>query len=106
MQETSTITKAPIHPNKLRSAIPAKSRRGSWRPSPASHAWRCWAWSCCWGCCCLLLSQHAAPVGADESAAPTKKNTSFSFHNTAGGRTLSSFSVNGAYSKKPVGKGN
>ncbi|ONM35134.1 uncharacterized protein [Zea mays] len=54
----------------------------------------------------LQLSQHAAPVGADESAAPTKKNTSFSFHNTAGGRTLSSFSVNGAYSKKPVGKGN
>ncbi|KAJ1286823.1 hypothetical protein BS78_03G381800 [Paspalum vaginatum] len=59
----------------------------------------------------LLLSQHAAPVDATESAAPGKKTSSFSFnkaegHHNAGGRTLSSFSMNAANSeKKPGGKG-
>jgi hypothetical protein len=41
----------------------------------------------------LLLSQHAAPVDATEPAATGKKTNSFSF-NSAGGRTLSSFSMN------------
>jgi hypothetical protein len=61
----------------------------------------------------LLLSQHAGPVDATESAAPGLKMTSFSFNNknnnNAGGRTLSSFSMNAGDGstgeKKPRGKG-
>ncbi|NP_001338695.1 uncharacterized protein LOC100275964 precursor [Zea mays] len=53
----------------------------------------------------LLLSQHAAPVDAAESDGPRKEKTSFSM-NVVGGRTLSSFSMNSAYSeKKPSSKG-
>ncbi|XP_066315677.1 uncharacterized protein [Miscanthus floridulus] len=59
----------------------------------------------------LLLSQHAAPVDATESAAPGLKTTSFSFNSNnrnynSGGRTLSSFSMNaGDSEKKTRGKG-
>ncbi|KAF8755707.1 hypothetical protein HU200_011175 [Digitaria exilis] len=54
----------------------------------------------------LLLSQHAATVEATGSgAAPTgKKTNSFSF-NSAGGRTLNSFSMNAGDHGKKGGKG-
>ncbi|OEL21134.1 hypothetical protein BAE44_0017848 [Dichanthelium oligosanthes] len=50
----------------------------------------------------LLLSQHAAPVDATGAAATGKKTTSFSFNN-AGGRTLSSFSMNAADKERKTG---